>query len=142
MAKFDAGTYRSFNLVIADRTDAFFLSGLEQGEPLITKLTPGTWIITSGEPNDVSLPRIARHLPKFQAAAFEDWKSLLADNTPPLESALNIPETNGFATVSAAILRLPLTGAPVWEFCPGPPDQCKFKPVNLATRPSTSLQGA
>jgi uncharacterized protein with NRDE domain len=135
LSTLDAAAYRSFNLVIADQSAAYFCAGLERAHPAITKLTPGTWMITSGEPNDVSLPRIARHLPKFEAAAFADWKSLLADNTPPLESALNIPETNGFATVSAAVLSLPATGAPSWEFCPGPPDQSRFEPVNLATGP-------
>jgi len=133
MAKLDAGLYRSFNLVIADKYGAFFLAGLETGYPALTRLTPGTWMITSGEPNDRALPRIARYLPKFEAAAFEDWKSLLGDNAPPLDSALNIPATNGFATVSAAIMTLPKTGTPTWDFCPGQPDQFKFEPVTLKT---------
>jgi uncharacterized protein with NRDE domain len=142
IANIDASAYRSFNLIIADATAAFFCAGLEHGQPHITELGHGTTMITAGEPNDRSIPRIARHLPKFQAAAFEDWKTLLADNTPPLASALNIPATNGFATVSAAVMALPKTGTPAWEFCPGPPDQSKFEPVNLATRPSASLRGA
>jgi uncharacterized protein with NRDE domain len=142
MAKLDARAYRSFNLVIADKAGAYFCAGLERGSPLPIKLTPGTWMITSGEPNDFSVPRIARHQPKFADAAFENWKTLLADNSPPLASALNISETNGFGTVSAAVMALPKTGAPIWEFRPGPSDQSKFEPVNLATRPSASLRGA
>jgi uncharacterized protein with NRDE domain len=142
MGTLDASTYRSFNLVIADSVAAFFCAGLEQGQPHITELGHGTSMITAGEPNDLSIPRIARHLPKFEDAAFEDWKRLLADNSPPLASALNIPATNGFATVSAAVMALPKTGTPAWEFCPGPPDQFKFEPVNSPTRPSTSWRGA
>lgn len=128
----DASLYRSFNLVIADKSAAFFCAGLEQGYPALTQLTPGTWMITSGEPNEFALPRIARHQPKFAAAAFEDWKTLLADRTPPLESALNIPETQGFATISASVISLPATGNPSWDFCAGPPGNVAFSPVAFA----------
>lgn len=131
MASLDASRYRSFNLVIADHAGAFFLAGLEQGYPVVSELPPGTWMVTSGEPNEVSLPRIARHQPKFAAAGFADWKTLLADNTSPLESALNIPETQGFATTSASLMSLPAKGSPAWEFCPGPPDKADFYAVPL-----------
>lgn len=132
IAALDASTYRRFNLVTADATGAFFAAGLETGRPKIRKLGAGTWMITSGEPNDVAQPRIARHLPNFSAAAFEDWPQLLADNTGPRESALNIPERNGFGTVSAAIINLPKNAAPTWQFCPGPPGTTHYRPVSLA----------
>lgn len=131
MSMLDAGAYRSFNLVIADPAGAYVLAGLEQGCPVLNELPTGTWMITSGEPNEFSLPRIARHQPKFAAAAFADWPSLLTDNTKPLESALNIPESQGFATVSAALMSLPANGAPSWQFCPGPPDTSDFYAVTL-----------
>jgi uncharacterized protein with NRDE domain len=131
IATLDASTYRSFNLVTADATGAFFAAGLETGRPKTRKLEAGTWMITSGEPNDIAQPRIARHLPKFEAAAFEDWPKLLADNTGPWDSALNIPERNGFGTVSAAVIALPKDDDVRWEFCPGAPGTIPYQHVSL-----------
>lgn len=128
----DAGQYRSFNFVIADAAEAILFRGLETGAPDRQTLDPGTWMITSGEANDLTLPRIARHLPKFEAALAASWPALLADNSPPTESALNIPPDDGFATVSAAVITLSRSTPPVWLFAPGAPDIAAFQPVPLA----------
>jgi uncharacterized protein with NRDE domain len=130
----DAGAYRSFNFVIADAATAILFRGLESGAPDRKTLKPGTWMITSGEPNDLALPRIARHLPKFEAAPAAAWPALLADNTAPEASALNIPPADGFATVSAAVITLSKTAPPVWLFAAGPPNAAAFEPVSLAPR--------
>jgi uncharacterized protein with NRDE domain len=130
--KLDAGQYRSFNFVIADATSAILFRGLEAGLPERQNLSPGTWMITSGEPNDLALPRIARHLPKFETAPAAAWSTLLADNTPPEDSALNIPPEDGFATVSSAVITLSKTALPVWLFAAGAPDIAAFEPVSLA----------
>jgi uncharacterized protein with NRDE domain len=132
LARIDAAAYRSFNLVIADKTSAYFLKGLESATPAVQKLQAGTWMITSGEPNDLLLPRIARHLPKFETTPFSDWGTLLADNTGPWTSALNIPPQNGFGTVSAALITLKKSGPPEFLFAAGPPSQAPFLPVSLA----------
>jgi uncharacterized protein with NRDE domain len=128
----DAGAYRSFNFVIADAASAMLFRGLEAGAPEMQILDPGTWMITSGEPNERSLPRIARHLPKFETAPAAAWPALLADNSPPAESALNISPDDGFATVSSAVITLSKTALPVWLFASGPPDIAAFEPVALA----------
>jgi uncharacterized protein with NRDE domain len=128
----DAGAYRSFNFVIADAARAILFRGLESGAPAPQMLTPGTWMVTSGEANDLSLPRIARHLPKFEAAPAAAWPALLADNTAPDDSALNIPPDDGFATVSAAVITLSRTEPPVWLFAAGPPHAAAFETVSLA----------
>jgi uncharacterized protein with NRDE domain len=134
LAALDAGAYRSFNLVIADARGAFWLRGLEAGRPAPAALPPGVTMLTSGEPNDLLLPRIARHLPKFRSAPFAAWGALLADGAPPRESALNIPEQLGFATVCASLLTLPRIGGPGWRFAAGPPDKAAFEPVRLPWR--------
>jgi uncharacterized protein with NRDE domain len=130
----DAGAYRSFNLVVADATEAFLLCGLEDGEPDVLKLAEGVTMITSGEPNDVSLARIARHLPEFQAAAFKDWGALLADRSGAWETTLNIPEKNGFATVSSSLIALPRIGEAKWTFAAGAPDVAEFVPVAIGAQ--------
>jgi uncharacterized protein with NRDE domain len=132
IAALDAGHYRSFNLVVADAGGAYFLAGLEGGRPAIEALGIGTWMITAGAPNQTSLPRIARHLPTFAAAAFEDWPGLLADRSGPWDGAMNIPEKGGFGTVCASVMALPQGGAPDWRFAAGPPDVAAFTPVTVA----------
>jgi uncharacterized protein with NRDE domain len=129
LAAIDAAAYRSFNLVIADKNSAWLLKGLESGNPAAQKLGMGTWMITSGEPNDLLLPRIARHLPKFEKTPFSEWGTLLADNTGPWTSALNIPLQNGFGTVSAALITLLKSGETEFFFAAGPPDQAPFTSV-------------
>ncbi|HTJ90882.1 MAG TPA: NRDE family protein [Acidocella sp.] len=131
VSRLDAGAYRSFNLVLADLDGAFLLRGLERGAPLSQKLAPGTVMLTSGEPNDTSLPRIARHLPKFTAADFAQWGDLLADRSPPWESSLNIPERDGFGTVCSSLLRLNPSEDPQWWFAAGPPHMAPFAAVPL-----------
>jgi len=128
----DTGDYRSFNFVLADAAGAHFFRGLESGAPLLQILGPGTWMITSGEANDLTSPRIGRHLPKFETAPAASWQALLADNTPPPASALNIPPHDGFGTVSSALITLSKTALPEWLFAPGPPHLVEFQPVTLA----------
>lgn len=125
----DTAAYRSFNLVVADAGAAFLLRGLEDGAPVVSALPQGVTMITAGEPNDVALPRIARHLPAFEEAAFADWGALLSDAGGDWESSLNIPAKHGFGTVCSSLIRLPLRGVPAWTFCGGPTDPAKFTPV-------------
>ncbi len=139
-----AADWRPFNLVIADRHQAFFLRGLGSGAPEAVELPPGISMVTAHDPNDLSSPRTRRHLPRFVAApapepARDDWSSwetLLADDdhTPEggLAETLNVPPTNGFGTVSSSLLALG-EDAPRWRFCPGRPGTAPFHPVALAT---------
>jgi len=131
LAGLDTGAYRSFNLVVADSAGAFLLRGLEKGAPDITPLPAGVTMITSGEPNDVSLPRIARHLPAFATAPFGARGALLADGSGDWESALNLPERNGFATVCSSLIALPRAGPLSWQFAYGAPDVFEFATIEL-----------
>ncbi|MDD2795340.1 NRDE family protein [Acidocella sp.] len=132
LAGLDAGAYRPFNLVVANAAGAFLLRGLGAEKPDVARLGEGVSMITSGEPNDAAHPRIARHLPRFAAAAFEDWAALLADATGPWESALNIPEKDGFATVCSSLIALPCPpGKAQWRFAAGRPDVAAFVALAL-----------
>jgi len=131
IGKVDAGAYRSFNLVVADARRAFWLRGLEMGAPEVIELAAGVTMLTAGEANDVAEPRIARHLPKFQASAWDEWGALLADDAPPLESALNIAPRNGFGTVCASLVALRKDAAPSWLFAAGPPGGAAFMLAQL-----------
>jgi uncharacterized protein with NRDE domain len=110
LAGFDGEGWRSFNLVIADSYAAFFVRGLGMGPIVANSLPKGISMVTAADPNDTTHPRVARHLPRFQAAAPPDppdwgtWPALLADGEGPLEAALCVPATSGFGTVSSMLI--------------------------------------
>jgi len=117
IAKLNAGAYRSFNLVTADRDGAYIVRGLGDGAPDVAQLPPGVTMLTAGEPNDMAEPRIARHLPKFQNSDWPAWETLLTDSAGPRISALNIPPgPEGFGTVCSSLLELPRKGDCSWHF--------------------------
>ncbi|MFC7539773.1 hypothetical protein ACFQU2_10370 [Siccirubricoccus deserti] len=100
-------------------------------------------MVTAHDPNDLSSPRTARHLPRFQAAPPPDplrgdwagWEELLADGdtsgdeTVPRGAALRVPPLGGFGTVSASLLALGADGRVIWRFADGPPGAAPFVPV-------------
>ncbi|MCX7374530.1 MAG: NRDE family protein [Alphaproteobacteria bacterium] len=136
IAALDAAQWRPFHMVLADRDGGWFAAGLGQGAPRARALRPGFSIITSHAPNDLADARIARHLPRFGAAAapdspddWRDWPALLAD-TEGGPAALNIAPRSGFGTVSSALVAL---GAQArFHFAAGPPHTAPFAPVALA----------
>lgn len=137
VAALDAGTFRSFNMLVADRRHAFYICGLGYGHAEITPLEPGMHMIATAGPDDMKIPRIARHLPRFQAAPTPeppDWKSwipLLSDRSLPAGSELNIPPRSGFGTSNSSLLGVPAdeNAPPNWLFAAGPPDRAPFEPV-------------
>jgi len=112
LAALDASAYRSFNVVVADAHTAWFVRGLGTGPVTATPLPPGLTMTTASDPNDAAHPRVARHLPRFLAAAppnppdWSPWTTLLADSDGDLHAMLTIPATTGFATTSATLLAL------------------------------------
>lgn len=145
IAAIDAGEWRPFNMVIADRAGAWFVKGLGEGHPQAMALAPGVSMVTAHDPNDLASPRTARHLPRFQAAPTPDpdrddwqaWEVLLADDTsrPGMGAeALRVPPVGGFGTVSASLVGLAADGRRRWRFCPGPPGTAPFAPVALPGR--------
>jgi hypothetical protein len=133
----DAAAWRSFNLVLADRTGAVFVRGPGQGRPRAERLPPGIHMITAHDPDDLGSPRVARHLPRFRAATSPDaddwhaWRAILADTSGEPGEQIDVVPRAGFGTVCSALLAIPRTGAPVWLFAAGPPDRVEFMPVAL-----------
>jgi hypothetical protein len=135
----EAAAWRSFNLVIADRDQCFFIRGLGAGRLQARLLLPGVHMITAHDPNDQASPRVARHLPRFRAARdpeppdWHAWTEILADRSGPAGTELNVPARAGFGTVCSSLLALPAQGDPIWLFAAGPPDVVPFRPVQLQT---------
>ena len=129
LAALNFSAYRSFNLVVADAAAAFCLSWPGEGASQLIWLPSGVTMLTAGAPNDLALPRIARHLPVFDAAPFEHWGALLADGSGAWDEALNIPPHRGFGTVCSSLMVLPRGADPAWAFCSGRPGEAPFLPV-------------
>jgi uncharacterized protein with NRDE domain len=122
LARRDPRAYRTFNLIIADAREAFWLRHAEErGAPAIDvrALETGLAMIAASELDDTELPRLKRFRPRFAAAPVPDpgsadwarWEALLADDTeePPGDptSAMRFSTASGFATVSSAMIALP-----------------------------------
>ncbi len=131
-------SYRSFNLVLADRHGVWFVRNDEAGQLGATILPPGLHMVTSHDPDDESSPRVARHLSRFRSADAPEppdwrrWQELLADNSGPREAALTVPPIAGYGTVCASLLALPAEGPATWLFAPGPAGQAPFAEVGHA----------
>ncbi len=136
----DAGQWRGFNLVIADRTGAAFVRAAGYGKPSAHELPPGVSMITAHDPNDIESPRVARHLARFRNAAapepdhWDEWRSILSDRSGPAGEQINVEPRDGFGTVCSSLLAIPAAGDPVWLFSNGPPDEAPFKAISAASR--------
>ena len=112
LATLPATSYRSFNLLLADRHTAHLLCNTGAGPITAHRLPPGLHMITAQDLDDPASPRIARHLPRFRAAPLPNppdwtaWQTLLADTAGPRDAALHIPPAGGFGTVTSTLVGL------------------------------------
>jgi hypothetical protein len=137
MTRLDAGLWRSFNLVLADRGGAIFVRGLGYGRAEAVALSPGLHMVTAHDPDDLDSPRVARHLPRLRAAATPDmdgwaaWRAILSDREGAAGEQLNVVPRGGFGTVCSSLVALRADAAPSWLFAAGPPHEAAFEPVVL-----------
>ncbi|MGH7073903.1 MAG: NRDE family protein, partial [Stellaceae bacterium] len=115
--------YRTFNLIIADSRDAFWLRHADETgrTPIeVRPLLPGLAMIASGDLDDPETPRLAHYRPRFLAAPAPDparddwsaWEALLCANDTEPARALRFTPDRGFATVSSALIALPSHNRP------------------------------
>ncbi|HEY4174673.1 MAG TPA: NRDE family protein [Rhodopila sp.] len=133
LTSLDASLWRGFNMVLADRTGAWFVRGLGHGHPSAERLPQGVSMVTALDPNDMDSPRTVTHLPRFQTAEpnWDTWKAILSDQRGGPAEQLNVIPRGGFGTVSSSFVTLPAAGDPIWLFAAGPPHQAPFLPVTL-----------
>lgn len=148
LAHLDGRAYRSFNLVIADASGAFWLRSTGETSTIDAEIiAPGTSLITAHDLNDVLSPRIAAYLPKFRAAEVPNadlgdwgaWTDLLgskaSNGNDGERGGMTVGDTNGFATVSSSLMALPgpdrFGEKPKWLFASGAPDSTAYEPVDF-----------
>lgn len=135
MVELDAGAYRSFNLVVADAYDAFWIKGEGDGRVQATRAPDGVSILTAHDLNDVrASPRARHYLPIFETTAAPDpaagdwatWEALLASREmapgqSDANAAIHVETDWGFGTVSSSLVALPspeidAEARPHWRF--------------------------
>lgn len=115
----DPAAYRTFNLIMADNRDAFWLRHAEGARVEVTPIPEGLSLIDSGELNRPNNRRVTLAAPRFRAAAPPDpdrdqwaaWEDLLSGGESPAgeppENALRFTMPHGYGTVSSALIALP-----------------------------------
>ncbi len=119
--------YRTFNLVIADNRDAYWLRHADPSGTLPLSVTPipaGLSMIAAGDLDDPETPRIVRYRPLFAAAPPPDpgardwasWERLLLDDAPDGQNGepatMRFATARGFGTVSSALIAIPAIERP------------------------------
>src|SRR5947208_7549870 len=91
LSHLDPAAYRTFNLIVADNRDGFWLrhdgTGRIEAHPLGDRLS----LIAAGEIDEMNTPRLALAQPRFQAAPAPEpdrddwaaWQDLLSDDSAP-----------------------------------------------------------
>lgn len=148
LAGLNAYAYRSFNLIVADNRDTFWVRSLGSagdGTVHVSAIGAGLHLITAHDLDDPNSPRIRRFGPKFEAADAPDpaagdwsgWEALLADRsfedgTGPAEAMCVITDT-GFGTLSSSLIALPSIDLeetdPVYRFADGRPGEVDYRDV-------------
>ena len=125
LAAIEPRAYRTFNLVVADNRDAFWLRHADPSGTLAVTVTPigtGLAMIAAGDLDD-DTPRLQHYHPLFAAAPPPDpergdwaaWEALLLDPGTPAdggERGMRFATARGFATVSSALIALPAIERP------------------------------
>jgi hypothetical protein len=144
LSDLDPKAYRTFNLIVADDSHGFWLR--HAGGPRIEPkpLKDGLSIIAAGDIDDLTTRRLELALPAFRAWPTPDpdhddwsgWQSLLGSTrTPPNESVTAAMRfrTDGYGTVSSALIGLPSRDAPdrrlVFRFAEWLPEAAPWRDV-------------
>lgn len=150
LAHLDGDSYRSFNMVVADNRDAFWVRA-DGRRVEVRGIEPGLHMLSALDLDDRSSPRIAAYLDRFAAARppspdpahpqggeWSEWQALMADTGgrgPDGEEApaMCFLRPDGFGTVSASLIALPAPeraeAGRVWRFAAGRPDRAEYDAV-------------
>tara|TARA_B100000989_G_scaffold113324_1_gene83257 strand:- start:3384 stop:4127 length:744 start_codon:yes stop_codon:yes gene_type:complete len=137
--------YRSFNMILADNRDAFWLKHTETNNIALHSIPEGISMITADDLNDIKSPRIAKYLKRIRKASipnpgindWDAWQKVLADQGEHIDgnplTSINIKTDYGFGTVSSSLLAVPNSNEREiqWKFCPGTPDTTPFHFVEI-----------
>jgi hypothetical protein len=118
LSHLNPAAYRTFNLIVADNRDAFWLRHADTGHVEVRPIKDGLSIIAAGEIDDLRTRRLELALPAFRAwpppdpdnREWESWQNLLGSTRAPQGEEANAAmrfRTDGYGTVSSALIALP-----------------------------------
>jgi len=153
VSRVDSGTYRPFNLIIADSISVWWLASREGARSVVLEKVPeGYSMFTEGDRNDVTETRIGQFLSAFKLAMppepeandWSTWANILAECGPNEHSGHGdeFVKNPDFATSSCSMLALPSNQSalneglePLWQIVAGSPASKAFTPVGLHYTP-------
>ncbi len=144
LSDLDPKAYRTFNLIVADNRDAFWLA--MKGEAIeMHPLKEGLSLIGSGDVDDRATARLVYAMPRFAAAPAPDpdrgdwssWETLLGDPEAPRGEnplrPIRLPTADGYGTTSSALIALPAVDAapqrPLYRFAGWHPKRLPWRDV-------------
>jgi uncharacterized protein with NRDE domain len=119
LSHLDPRAYRTFNLILADNRDGFWLRHAGDGRIAIHPIPEGISVIANGdlgEPVNRRVERAVRWFPTTRAPdpdsdKWADWEWLLSNRESPpdepADAAFRFLLPNGYGTVSSALVALP-----------------------------------
>jgi uncharacterized protein with NRDE domain len=119
LAHLDPVAYRTFNLIVADNRDAFWLRHADGAHIEVRPIPDGLSLIDSGDLNRPNNRRVTLATPLFAAAAppdpeqddWAEWQALLSNTESPRgeppENALRFITDHSYGTMSSALIALP-----------------------------------
>ena len=147
LSHLDPNAYRTFNLIVADERDAFWLRHADGRRIEVHPLKEGLSLIAAGDIDDLGTRRLQLALPAFRAWPVPDpdagdwsgWEQLLSsDSAPrgePVEAAMRF-RTDGYGTSSSALIALPTHAEPElrpkFRFASWLPQQMPWRDIDLA----------
>jgi uncharacterized protein with NRDE domain len=150
LSHLDPAAYRTFNLIVADNRDAFWLRHADGKSVDAWPIQDGLSLIDSGELNRPNNRRVTLATPLFRAAAvpepdrddWADWQALLSNSESPSgeppENALRFITAHGYGTVSSALVALPQPNAgkrkPRFRYAQWRPEEIPWADVSSAAR--------
>ena len=143
LSHLEPAAYRTFNLIVADDRDTFWLRHAGGRRVELHPLKDGLSMIAAGDIDNVGTRRLELALPAFREWPAPDpdcndwtsWESLLGSNrAPPGEPATAAMRfrTDGYGTVSSALIALPARGEdrnPIFRFAEWRPDVTPWRDV-------------
>jgi uncharacterized protein with NRDE domain len=141
-----AGRYNPFNLLVADRADAFVASQPPGERPRVTRLEAGLHLLTNLDLNDPTCPRIAASHRHFVTvgdafahtgdvpALVERLQAVLGDHATPLDprgpGSLCV-HAESYGTRSSSVIVVPAVGRMLYFHADGPPCHTPLEPIAL-----------
>jgi uncharacterized protein with NRDE domain len=131
LSDLDPEAYRTFNLIVADESEGFWLRHAGRSRIELYRLKDGLSMIAAGDVDDLTARRIELALPAFRAwptpepdqGDWAAWEALLASTrvppNEPVTAAMRF-RTDGYGTRSSSLIALPARDAadrrPVFRF--------------------------